>query len=198
MFKFKKPLRAAGFSLLLLTLVFFLTGCFDVYQEIWIGTDPEESTMRATFTTYSEEIFEMMKTAITADPEGGDVSFETVEAEEPEGETAYRIIQVVPPEEGMIFTFPYNGGMAYEMRLLSEEGDEEIDETTRELFEGHTYEVELHFPKPITDVWWGRVDSEAKTPVEEAIIEGNDFYFKTDLLEAMKQEFAYLTVVIRP
>jgi hypothetical protein len=88
--------------------------------------------------------------------------------------------------------------MAYEMRLLSEEGDEEIDETTRELFEGHTYEAELHFPKPITDAWWGRVDSEAKTPVEEAIIEGNDFYFKTDLLEAMKQEFAYLTVVIRP
>lgn len=197
MYKLKSSLRIVGLLVLLFTLVLFLTGCFDVYQEVWIGADPADTTMRATFTMYSEEIFEMLKGAIMADPERGEVSFEVIEPEDPEGETIYRIIQVVPPEEGMIHTFPYNGGTAYEMTLLSQEADTEVDETTREMFEGHTYEVEIHFPNKISEAWWGKVGAEDKLVIEKDAIEDKSFHFASDLLTAMEEEFSYLTVVTK-
>ncbi len=198
MFKLKNSFRVTGLTVLVLALTLFLTGCFDIYQEIWVGIDPENSSMRATFTTTSEEIYEMMKASLTSDPEleEGEVSFELLEPESPEEETKYKIIiTTAPEEENTIFAFPYNGGTAYEISLLSEEDRSGIDETTRSLFEGHTYRVDINFPRPITEAWWGRANAEVKDFVEEGLISEKKFSLKTDLLTAFTEDFAYLTVV---
>ncbi len=197
MFKLTKLLHVAGLGILLLTLVLLLTGCFDIHQVIWLGTEVEDSSMRVTFTTTSEEIFQMLKATFLADTEleEGAVSFEVVEPETSEGETEYKTIVVSSADEETIFIAPYDGGRAYEFSLLSDEEESSLTDETRALFEGHTFHVELHFPQQISEAWWGRIDVDEKRYVDEDLIKGKVFSFKTDFLNVYTEDFSYLTVL---
>ena len=57
--------RIIGLIVLLAGLSIFLTGCFDLDQEVWITADPENSYMRATITTTSEEIYNLLKESMS-------------------------------------------------------------------------------------------------------------------------------------
>jgi len=186
-------LRALGSVLLLTGLTIFLTGCFDLDQEVWITADPENSYSRATITTHSEELYSFLKDSMSEQYEEDEVDFRVIESEDPEGETRFEIWIEKELEEDSIGVFAQNGTVAYELKLLGEE--EEMDEMSETLFEGHYFKFALYTPKPIRNSWWGKYDAEEKTPVNPEFVEGNKFSLELELQEAMSPYYAYVTVV---
>jgi hypothetical protein len=185
--------RAPGLVLLLAGLTIFLTGCFDLDQEVWITTDPENSYMRATITTTSEEIYNLLKESMSEEYEDGEVDFRVNESEDPEGETKFEIWVETELEEDTLEVLPQNGTVAYELKLLGEE--EETEEMSEALFEEHYFKFALYTPKPIKNSWWGKYDAEERTPVDPEFVEGNKFSLELELQEAMSPDYAYVTVV---
>ena len=186
-------LRALGLVLLLTGLTIFLSGCFDLDQEVWITADPENSYSRATITTHSEELYSFLKDSMSEQYEEDEVDFRVIESEDPEGETRFEIWIEKELEEDSIGVFAQNGTVAYELKLLGEE--EEMDEMSETLFEGHYFKFALYTPKPIRNSWWGKYDAEEKTPVNPEFVEGNKFSLELELQEAMSPYYAYVTVV---
>ena len=187
-------LRALGLVLLLTGLTIFLSGCFDLDQEVWITADPENSYSRATITTHSEELYSFLKDSMSEQYEEDEVDFRVIESEDPEGETRFEIWIEKELEEDSIGVFAQNGTVAYELKLLGEE--EEMDEMSETLFEGHYFKFALYTPKPIRNSWWGKYDVEEKMPVNPEFVEGNKFSIELELQEAMSPDYAYVTVVI--
>jgi len=186
-------LRALGLVLLLTGLTIFLTGCFDLDQEVWITANPENSYMRATITTTSEEIYNLLKDSMSKDYEENEVDFRVIEYEDSEGETKFEIWVESELEEDTLEVFPQNGTLAYEVKLLGEE--EETEEMSETLFEEHYFKFALYTPKPIKNSWWGKYDAEEKTPVNPEFVEENKFSLELELQEAMSPDYAYVTVV---
>jgi len=191
-------LRIIGLIGLLLGLTLFLSGCFDLYQEVWIASDPEESRMKGTITTTSEEIYDLLKDMTSSEYEEDELEFRIVEPDSPEGEKKFEIIVESQLEEGMLEVFPQTGSfVAYQVELLGEEDEDgdEMDEIARSLFEEHSFEFFLSTPKPIIDAWWGRYDVEERRRVDSGLIQGTTFSVELALEEAMTPDYGYVTVV---
>jgi hypothetical protein len=185
--------RAPGLVLLLAGLTIFLTGCFDLDQEVWITADPENSYSRATITTTSEELYEFLKDSMSEEYEEDEVEFRVIESKDPEGEVEFEIWIETELEEDSVGVFAQNGTVAYELKLLGEE--EEMDEMSETLFEGHYFKFTLYTPKPIKNSWWGKYYAEERTPVDPELVEGNKLSLELELQEAMSPDYAYVTVV---
>ena len=197
MSKLNKPLRLIVLASLVVGLTLFLTGCFDLEQQVWITSDPDNSFMEATITTSSEEVYDLLKDSTAGEFEEDEIEFIVLKPDSPEEDKKFRIVIESPLEEDTLEIFPQNGSVAYELELLSEEGEGEMDEISRSLFEEHSFKFVLHLPKSIRDAWWGRYDTDDRRPVNPEYIQGNKFAVELDMEEAFSENFAYLTVVTK-
>ena len=195
MSKLKYLAKILGLVGLVAGLLLFLTGCFDLDQEIWVTEDPENSYSRATITTDSEEIYELMQGSMTEDYEDEELEFRVIEPEDPDGDRKFEIIVESKLEEGTLEVFPGNGTVVYEVTLLGDEEESEDDEMIRALFEDHTFKFVINLPKPIREAWWGRYDTEDRELVGPEYVDGNTFSIVLELEQAMLPEYSHLTLV---
>jgi|GEM_PF-4950129 len=200
--------RWLGIILLLSSVLFLLTGCFNVRQEIWMGSTFEEGKIKVILSTPSEEVFEMLKGNVDEDEDldEEDVTFEVVEPESPEGSRLYKMIvetslAEASSEEDIVNVFPYEEGTAYEIALISGDdeedvgaGEEEPDEMTKLLFKDYHYHMVFHFLEPVTGGWWGKFNSATKPTIPDEAIWGKTVDLKLPLLEAFSKP-GYITVV---
>ena len=197
MSKLNKPSRFIVLASLVVGLTLFITGCFDLEQQVWITSNPDNSFMEASITTTSEEVYNLLKDSMAREFEEDEIEFLVLESDSPEEDEKFRILIESPLEEDTLEVFPQNGSVAYEIELLSEEGEGEMDEISRSLFEEHSFKFVLHLPKSILDAWWGKYDTDDRSPVNPEYIQGNKFAVELDMEEAFSENFAYLTVVAK-
>ncbi len=121
-----------------------------------------------------------------------------IEREAPGKGTEFEVTVESNLKENTLEAFLRNGTIAYEIKLLGEEEeDEEMDDISLVMYEEHPFRFALNLPKPIVDAWWGRYDTEDRRHVDPKYIQNDRFAIELAMEEAIFPRFAYLTVVTK-
>src|SRR6056297_2645915 len=149
---------------ILFSLCFFLTGCFDMSMVIDIKDPEEQVSAKVTLTTPSEEAFDLIKSEAYKEDLIGPDKPDAVQSKTREGEGVYSLevkkdgqlgntnIEVNILDDQVTYTLE---NIIWEGENSSE-NEEDMDYSS--WFEGYSYEFIVSLPDKVQTAWWTDLD----------------------------------------